>query len=96
MDSVLSIQQRFPIYGDELKNVRVFQYLGWLLLYDNNDIQAVRGNLKKALGFWARILGVLQAENASPGVCVMFYMVTVQAVLRFASETGNLTLTTMK
>ena len=38
----------FTAYGDELERVEVFKYLGWLLAYDDNNIQAMRGNLKKA------------------------------------------------
>ena len=44
----LAIQQRSTAYGEELTNVEVFQYLGWLLAYDDNNSQAVCSNLKKA------------------------------------------------
>ena len=47
VDSALEIQQCFTAYGEELPNVEVFQYLGWLLAHDDNNSQAVRGNLKK-------------------------------------------------
>ena len=35
-------------YDVELERVEVFKYLGRLIAYDNEDTQAVRGNLKKA------------------------------------------------
>ena len=96
VDSALAIQQRFTAYGEELSNMGVFQYLGRLLSHDDNDSQAVRGNLKKARGCWAWIARVLRAENASSRVCAIFYKATVQAVLLFGSETWNRTPTAMK
>ena len=61
--------------------------MGKLLAYDDEDIQAVRSNLKKARRVWARISRILRAKNASPRVCGMFYKATVQSVLLFGSET---------
>jgi hypothetical protein len=43
-----ALQQTFMAYRAELERVEVFKYMGRLLAYDNNDAQAVRGNLKKA------------------------------------------------
>ena len=65
--------------------------MGWLLAFDDNDLQAVRSNLKKARQVCARISRVLRADNASPRVCGMFYKATVQAVLLFGIETWCLT-----
>jgi hypothetical protein len=48
----LSLETRFFAYGEELEWVKVFKYLGQLLLYDDNDTQAMRGNLAKARGCW--------------------------------------------
>ncbi len=45
-----ALQQTFKAYGAELERVEVLKYLGRLLAYDDNDAQAVRGNLKKAQG----------------------------------------------
>jgi hypothetical protein len=73
-----------------LERVEVFKYLGRLLAYDNNDAQAVRGNLKKARGVWARLSHTIRAENASPRACGIFYKATVQSILLFGSETWNL------
>jgi hypothetical protein len=81
---------QFFAYGEELKWVKVFKYLGRLLLYDDNDTQAMRGNLAKARRCWAWDSQVLRLENASPKVCGIFYKATIQAVLLFGSETWNL------
>ena len=44
-----------------MERVEVFKYLGRLLAYDDNDAQAVRGNLKKAPGVWARLSRTIRA-----------------------------------
>ena len=72
----LSLQQTFTAYGEDLERVEVFKYLGRLLAYDDNDSQAVRSNLKKARGVWARLSRTMRAENASPRVCGVFYKAT--------------------
>jgi hypothetical protein len=90
------LDQEFTAYGEKLERVEVFKYLGRLLSFDDNDIQAVRSNLKKARKVWSRISRVLRAENASPRVCGMFYKATVQAVLLYGSETWSLTTVALK
>ena len=49
----------FMVHGDMLERVEVFRYLGHLLSQDDDDIQAVRSQLCKALGTWARVGQVL-------------------------------------
>ncbi len=71
------LAQFFMACRDELERVEVFKYLGWLLAYDNNDTQAMRGNLKKARKSWGQVTHILRAENASPKVCGVFYKATV-------------------
>ena len=92
----LALAQSFTAYGEQLERVEVFKYLGRLLAYDDNDTQAMRGNLKKARKSWAQVSRVLRAENASPKVCGVFYKATVQAVLLFGSETWNLSPLSLK
>ncbi len=58
-----------------------------MLSQDNNDIQAVRSQLCKARGTWARVGQVLQRENAPPRVSTKFYKAIVQSVLLYGSET---------
>jgi hypothetical protein len=73
----LALQQTFTTYGAELEWVEVFKYLGRLLAYDDNDTQAVRGNLKMAQSIWVRLSRTIRAENASPSACGIFYKATV-------------------
>ncbi len=67
--------------------MEVFRYLGRLLSQDDDDIQAVRSQLCKARGTWARIGQVLRRENAPPQVSAKFYKAIVQSVLLYGSET---------
>jgi hypothetical protein len=92
----VALAQLFTAYGDELERVEVFKYLGRLLAYDDNDTQAMRGNLKKARKSWGQVLRILRAENASSKVCGVFYKATVQAVLLFGSETWKLSPSSLK
>jgi hypothetical protein len=85
----LSLSQMFTTYGKELERVEVFKYLGHLLAYDNNDAQAVRGNLKKVRAVWSRLSRTIRSENASPRACGIFYKATVQSILLFGSKTWN-------
>jgi hypothetical protein len=55
VDSVHALEQTFTAYGEVLERVEVFKYLGRLLSFDDNDIQAVRKNLRKARKCWAWI-----------------------------------------
>ena len=66
----------------------MFRYLGACLLsQDDNDIQAVRGQLCKARGMWARVGQVLRKENSPPRVSTKFYKAIVQSVLLYGSKT---------
>jgi hypothetical protein len=92
----LYFQNKFTTYGEGLERVEVFKYLRLLLAYNNNNSQAVCGNLKKAQGIWMRISATLRTENASPCVCGVFYKATVQSILLFGSKTWNLSLMSLK
>ena len=85
--SALALRQQFTVHGDMLERVEVFQYIGCMLLQDDNDIQAVRSQLCKAHGTWARVRQVLRKENAPPRVSTMFYKAIVQSVLLYGIET---------
>ncbi len=75
----LTLRQTFTAYGKELERVEVFKYLGRLLAYDDNDTQAVRNNLKKARGIWARLSRTIRAENAPPP-CVRHLLQSNRAI----------------
>ncbi len=92
----LALQNMFTPYGKGVERVEVFKYLGHLLAYNNNNSQAVHGNLKKVQGIWARISCKLRAENASPHVCSIFYKATVKSILLFGSKTWNLSPVSLK
>jgi hypothetical protein len=92
----VTLAQSFTAYGDKLERVEVFKYLGQLLAYDDNDTQAMQGNLKKARKSWGQVSHILRAENASPKVCGVFYKAIVQAVLLFQSETWKLSPLSLK
>jgi hypothetical protein len=75
----ITLAQLFTVYGDKLERVEVFKYLGWLLVYNNSNTQAMRANLAKARKSWGQVCCVLRAENASPKVCGMF---SIQQIYR--------------
>ncbi len=91
MASALAICCQFTVHGDALEKVKVFKYLGRMMAQDNNDIQAMRHQLRKAQGTWAGVGQVLRSENATPQVAAKFYKAVVQAVLIYDSKTWNLT-----
>ena len=90
IDTALALWQLFYIGDDVLEKVATFRYLGRILLQDNDDIQVVRNQIKKARSIWARVSQILQAENTPPKICAMFYMAVVQSVLLYGSEFWNL------
>jgi ribosome-binding protein aMBF1 (putative translation factor) len=46
---------RFKIGDEELETVKEFKYLGRITSDDDDDLPAVRDNLKKARARWARV-----------------------------------------
>ena len=87
--SALAIRQQFFIHGDDLEQVEVFKYLGRLLAQDDEDIQAIHNQLRKACAMGACVGQVLQAENVSPLLVKKFYGCgTGHAALRQASLEG--------
>ncbi len=79
-----------------MDRVENFKYLGWLITHDDADNQAMRSNLRNARGCWSQVSHVLQAENATPKTCGMFYKANVQAMLSYRSETWSLSPSSMK
>ena len=71
--------------------VDAFRYLGRIMAQDDDDIRAVRSQIKKARCTWARASQILRAENAPPKVRAKFYKAVVQSVLLYGSKTWNLT-----
>jgi hypothetical protein len=83
VQSALALRQQFTVHGDVLERVKVFRYLGRLLSHDDDNIQAVRSQLCKARGTWARVEQVLPP----PRVSAKFYKAIVQSVLLYRSKT---------
>ena len=93
--SALALRQQFSVRGDVLERVEVFKYLGRLLSQDDDDIQAIRAQMRKARATWARVGQVLRRENVSPFVAARFYQAVVQAILLYGSESWVLSKTAM-
>ncbi len=91
MASALALCCQFTVHGDALEKVEVFKYLGRMMAQDNNNVQAMRHQPRKARGTLARIGQVLRSENVTPRVAAKFYKAVVQAVLLYRSKTWNLT-----
>jgi hypothetical protein len=45
VQSALALCKQFTVHGDILEKVKVYIYLGCLLLQDDKDVQAVRSQL---------------------------------------------------
>jgi hypothetical protein len=79
-----------------LEKVDSFQYLGRILAQDDNNVRAVRSQIKMAQGIWARVGQILQADNTPPKVSAKFYKAVVQSVLLYGSKKWNLLTTTLE
>ena len=91
IDSAMALRRQFYVEGEVLEKVDAFRYLGRILAQDDDDIRAVRSQIKKARGIWARVSQVLRAENTPPKISAKFYLAVVQSVLLYGSESWNLT-----
>jgi hypothetical protein len=85
--TALALHKQFTVHGYVLEKVKIYKYLGCLLLQDKDNIQAVRIQLRKAQGLWARVGQVLRRENAPPRTSAKFYQAIVQFVLLYGSKT---------
>ena len=88
--------QKFYAYGQELRSVERFKYLGRILSSSDSDMPAVRKNLAKAKAVWRRISTVIAKESVPAVIAGMFFRVVVEAVLLYGSETWALPPTAMR
>ncbi len=93
--ATLALHELFYVKGELLEKVNSFQYLGRILAQDNDDVQAVRNQIKKARETWARVGQILTADNTPPKVSTKFYKVVVQSVLQYGRKTLNLSTTAL-
>ena len=81
-----AMQRSFTAYGEKLRRVDRFKYLGRLLPYDDSRTPAIRHNLKRARAAWGRLSAIIAKEEVPAPVAGMFYQVVVAAVLLYGSE----------
>jgi hypothetical protein len=93
--SALALRQQFSVQGNVLERVEVFKYLGRLMSQDDDNIQAIRAQIRKARSTWARIGQVLWSENVSPFVAARFYQAIIQAILLYGSKSWVISWTAM-
>jgi hypothetical protein len=65
--SALALRCQFTVHGYALEKVKVFKYLGRMMAWDNNNVQAVQYQLRKAQGTWACVGQELRSKNISHG-----------------------------
>jgi hypothetical protein len=93
--AALALRKLFHVQEEVLEKVDSFQYLGRILAQNNDEVRAVRQQIKKARGIWARVGQVLTADNTPPKVGTKFYKAIVQSVHLYGSKTWNLTTTAL-
>ncbi len=93
--AALALRKLFHVEGEVFEKVDFFRYLGRILAQDDDDMWAVRQQIKKARGIWARVGQVLTVDNSLPKVSAKFYKAVLQSVLLYGSKTWNLTTTAL-
>ena len=86
-----STEMVFEVYGQQIKSVPRFTYLGRVMTEGDDDWPAVAGNLAKGQKSWGRIQGILRREGAKPRILGNFFKAVVQQVLLFGAETWVVT-----
>ena len=81
-----STEMAFEVYGEQLKTVPSFKYLGIILMAGDDDWPAVAGNMGKARNSWGRLHRILSMEGANKRVSRNFFKAVVQQVLLFGAE----------
>ena len=84
-------EKAFHAYGNKMRAVTEFRYLGRVMTNTDDDWPAVAGNIRKARVTWGRLARILGREGADPKVSRNFYIAVTQQVLLFGVETWVLT-----
>jgi hypothetical protein len=82
---------QFSVGPKQLTIVPEFKYLGRVVARDDSDLAACLRNVARARAKWGEISRILRRDGASVGSTARFYVVIVNAVLLFASETWVVT-----
>ena len=61
-------EMAFEVYGQQIKSVSRFTYLGKVMTAVDDEWPAVVGNLAKARKSWGRMQGILRREGATPRI----------------------------
>ena len=77
----------FEAFGEPLKNVRSFKYLGQVMTAGDNDWPTVVEKLQRARKSWGQLPHILIWEGEDPKVSGNFFKAVTQAVLLFGAET---------
>ena len=86
-----STEMAFEVYGQKIKSVPRFTYLGRVMTAGDDDWPVVAGNLAKAQKSWGRMQGILRREVTTPRISGNFFKAVVQQVLLFGAETWVVT-----
>merc|ERR1711966_220286 len=86
----------FSAYGEVLKSVRQFKYLGRIVSYDDNGTPAVRRNIKKARRQWGQSWRLLERDSVPAHVAGGYYQAAIAAVLLYGSESWVVSPSTLR
>jgi hypothetical protein len=81
----------FYVGDATLEQVTQFRYLGRIISEDDNDVPTCLRNIQRAKAKWAAISRVLKRDGASQRAFARFYLVIVNTVLLYASDTWVVT-----
>ena len=84
-------ERAFHAYGEQMRAVTNFRYLGRVLTNTDDNWPDVAGNILKTRARWGRLARVLGREGADPKVSRSFYTAVTQQVLLFVVESLVLT-----
>ena len=71
-------EKAFHAYGNKMRAVTEFRYLGRVMTNMDDDWPAVAGNLRKARVIWGRLARILGREGADPKMSRKFYIAVTQ------------------
>ena len=81
-----ALNRTLTAYGEVLKSVWQFKYLGRIVSYDDNDTPAIRRNIKRTRRQWGQFRKVLEGESVPSCAAGMFYQAVVASVLLYGSK----------